>query len=501
MGLIITLVIFVLSTVILAVTTYIGFAEQKELKEKAEAANKKSATSDAKADWHRFQARVLRVYTGNRASLGEQEKVFLDEVVKFKAGELSFAKGQEDEKEFKDLIDKFEKEMPWSPAKESDPSPTYDKRLADKDEEIKSLQKQLADAKDAEKTAKDEHEATKQQRKDDKNTFDKDLAKVKLETGEGLKTLQTSIKVEMDKSLANAVEKENALVAKQKAEGERDKALLARDNLDKKLSLVEADKRTLQVKIDDLQGRISILQERAGSTAAIGEAEILDAEATKILKNWNRDWRIVEIDRTGKSPYINLGRADKIAPQVTFSIHAVGPDGKLNPNPKGTLEVVEVRGEKMARTRITSIRNEKTDPIIKGDRLFNPTWDPYRRKRVAIAGLADMGMDGTDSSEDLRRLLARQNVDVDAYISTKSDKGPKIEGKGISSQTDYLILADSLDALNHPKAKVGAYGKDFGNMMKDMKKKAESNAVQVIRLQAYLDMIGYRPPKTTKDGN
>src|SRR5205823_3658811 len=158
-----------------------------------------------------------------------------------------------------------------------------------------------------------------------------------------------------------------------------------------------------------------------------------------------------------------LGSGDGLETGVTFSVHSMGRDGRLTPTPKGTVEVIElIRNEpRLARVRVTSVSDAKNDPIVAGDHLFNPTWSPGAPKRVAIAGLADMGGEGTDSSADFRRLLARQGVVVDAYVDTKDGKEPRVlrggrsddkEAKGeITTKTTYLIVADGFDALpKHP---------------------------------------------------
>ena len=132
----------------------------------------------------------------------------------------------------------------------------------------------------------------------------------------------------------------------------------------------------------------------------------------KLIREWDlrrKPWRITDIGRTGREVYINLGSADKLQPQVTFSIHPKGRDGRLNPVPKGTLEVVSIKGPHLALARITSLaRGSDKDPILKSDYLFNPTWDPNSRKRIVLAGLADLNEDRSDTTKVLRQLLERQ---------------------------------------------------------------------------------------------
>jgi len=73
LGLIITLVFFVLSTVILGVTTYMGFSdiEKKEKEKKDAEAKEKQRENDWK--WQRFQSRVLRKWIGRGDPKVEEE--------------------------------------------------------------------------------------------------------------------------------------------------------------------------------------------------------------------------------------------------------------------------------------------------------------------------------------------------------------------------------------------------------------------------------------------
>jgi hypothetical protein len=100
-----------------------------------------------------------------------------------------------------------------------------------------------------------------------------------------------------------------------------------------------------------------------------------DQRAEIELKTWTKDWRVLQMDRKREMAYINLGSSDAITPKVTFSIRSRSLDSKPNPA-KGTLEVVRVIGPHLSQAQVTSVKNPKTDPIRKGDQLFNPTRNP-----------------------------------------------------------------------------------------------------------------------------
>jgi RNA polymerase sigma factor (sigma-70 family) len=102
-----------------------------------------------------------------------------------------------------------------------------------------------------------------------------------------------------------------------------------------------------------------------------------DQQAEIERKSWTKDWRVVQIDGKGAMAYINLGSSDGITPKVKFSIRSMSLDSKRNPA-KGTLEVVRVIGPHLSQAQVTSVKNPLTDPILKGDQLFNPTRDSNR---------------------------------------------------------------------------------------------------------------------------
>src|SRR6185437_8870355 len=94
------------------------------------------------------------------------------------------------------------------------------------------------------------------------------------------------------------------------------------------------------------------------------DARVLDAKALEALHTWREDWRIVSLDARGQMAYINLGWADNVKPQLTFSVHAAGRNGRPEPTVKGALEVVSVLDRHLARARVTSVRDSARDPIL-----------------------------------------------------------------------------------------------------------------------------------------
>jgi hypothetical protein len=494
-GLVITLVFFILTAIGLGVATYYGFADQDRLQGEAKKAKENEDTFKKERDWWKFQAHLYRTYLGHppqdkdAAAQVKMNKAALDK------NQLQISTNQKDKDEVSTLVGNvFNKAMPWDATKEDAPPSTYEKRLEAKDRAYAGLEKsanQLKEDKEAaERKAKDADDLAKT---NEKNYQAKLLEQEKKFEADRANDRQTINQLRND--LAKAGEaKEKEAVARDAAEKQLKLAQGARLKAEDEVTRLKKDKRELGEQVEELKTRVAAVTAKSGLDPRALEATVLDAKAAQLLKAWRKDWQIIQMDRKRTMPYVNLGSADRVVPQLTFSIHSVGLDGRLNPAAKGTAEVVSVVGPHLSRVRITSGRDASADPIVKGDRLFNPTWDPSIRKHVAVAGLIDLAGDGRDHTLGLVRALERQGTIVDAYLDLK-DKEPVVKGKGITASTDYLIVGDNVDGGMDPRSRDRDFTTKVDRAVAGMKQKALSNGVTVIGLRKYLDMIGYRSPR------
>ena len=91
------------------------------------------------------------------------------------------------------------------------------------------------------------------------------------------------------------------------------------------------------------------------------------------------------------------------------------------------------------------MRDQRRDPVLPGDFIYNPAWNPNVKQHVAIIGNIDLTGDHRDSVQEFLRTLKNQNVDVDAYMDMKSKKLMNAAGDGpgeITRRTDLLIVGD-----------------------------------------------------------
>jgi hypothetical protein len=456
-GLVVFLVFFILATLGLGVTTYYGFADQDRLQKEAKDAKAKEKTANDERNYYKAQAMILGAYHDSPPK--DMDELAVQKTA-FDAGQLG--QSAKDKEQVKALFTKVQQTIKWDPAKNL-PSMSYEGLLAEwakRYEALENRNKALEKEKANEKARADNN----QQALDDaRKKFEADLATVTKNDSDKLATY-----VETIDNLRKEVARLGA-----KSEEDKNRAL----EIVKK---AEDEKKKTDVKIRDQQTKIADLEERL----ALMEKRNADAP-----KDWNTDWKIVSIDQSGKMPFINLGSADNVNPQLTFRIHGVGPDGKPLPQGKGSLEVINVIGPHLSQARITETRDRARDPVLKGDVLFNPTFSPNQKKHVAIAGTVDFNGDGRDSVYEFIRRLEQQNVVVDAYLDPKDFS---IKGPGITINTEYLIMGD-LDPGPNLKDKDARAHREQGIL--ELQKKAKDYSVPLIALPKYLQLIGYKLPR------
>jgi hypothetical protein len=191
------------------------------------------------------------------------------------------------------------------------------------------------------------------------------------------------------------------------------------------------------------------------------------------------DGEITHVNQKVGSVWINIGQADGLKRQVTFSVvgakEAVGKDQPT----KGRIEVTELRGPHSAECRI--LDDHITDPLVTGDKIFTPLFHPGRSEGFAIVGKIDLDGDGVDDRDAVVDMIHMAGGTVDAQLDPKTDKQ---EGK-LNIHTRYLILGDPPD-----DAKIGeGYTK--------IQREADRLNVQIISVEKFLDHVGWKNMKQT----
>ena len=478
-GLIISLVISILLVIGLGVSTYFGYAEQEDLRKKEKDAKTAEATMRKTRDWYQFLAWQYKSYLGRASKNDATELTPLRG--QFDTGQLGKSEKNfaENEATIKKLDDR--NELGWVGG-ENRPLATAFDRIATLDNELRETRKKLdaalADAKQAQ---------------DDKRRAEDVAAQAAADYKKSLQALQQQYvafagqRQKAFEDMRAQAESEN----RRFEEAER-KAALVTEEMQKKLKTVQ-----------DERGEFENLFSRRTR-----EKQELEDENKRLrgqidpvnpLESGPPRGKIIRLDRSATTAWINLGSADNLRPQVRFSIFKDKGNGTATGELKGSLQVTEIVGERIAKVQITYTQDPNRNPISPGDLIYNPGWSATAREHVAIAGLIDLTGLGTDNTQEFIRNLERQGVSVDAYLDLK-DLTEK--GKGMTLQTSYLILGDSIEtntqglaAENNRQEAVRA----IGEKVKGMIDRAQKLGVPTISYRRYLVLSGHRIPRNAAE--
>jgi hypothetical protein len=450
------------------VTTYLGYKDAGVAAAEATKAKGEAKQWEYDADWYRFLALTYRSYMGFPVNdeKGEPDKTAVDTLATLRgrygdgSGELVTRIKQDSAKNQNlQLMKELDGKLGWDAAQKQP--------VKTQAGEMDRLTKEL--------TAARTDTAREKGRADD---LDKKL--------QSEKTAHAASKADFAKQLDDL---------KKQMTTDLTVHLAKITDLQKQLDDLSKTKADLQKTGDDakndLKRQLAKLQK--DNKDLMDKQKKLEEQVAKVdrLKLDQPKGKIFRVDPSGEMPYIDLGSGDNLKPQVTFSIHGVGPDGRPLKDSKGSLEVMRIVGEHLAQARITEWKDRAADPVLPGDFLFNPAWSPTLRQRVAITGEIDLTGDDRDDLPDFLRILQQQNVIVDAYLDMKS---LKVNGE-ITRQTDYLILGKGpeLTGVRDSERKT-----DTIKAMTAMQDTASRHGVTVIKYKDFLALTGYQLPKPTQ---
>ncbi len=416
-GLQIALIIFVMLTIILGVTTYLFFRQYEE-------ADIKAKNNEAERNKAAMQARDNEGYMDElKRLIGVAKTEKMDSVTNtiFNEDMKKFGGSYPEEARFyRPLLEKMAKTIDETNAKLD---------LADK--KVKKLEADFA-----------VREANKQPQ------IDK-FEKAAEEAGKDLAGEREKFKSERDRITQDETKFKNDLDS-------------ARKEATASLAKVDAK----------LQDAINRNQKLLGINKSLSDT----LEGVTSQKFEAPQGEIRWVNQSTGTAWINLGRADSLQRQVTFSVYTADVTDMTAGGKKGSIEVLQVLGDHLAEARVFD--DNMTDPIMPGDKIFTPVWKPGEKRHFALAGIIDVDGDGKSDLRTVMDLISMNGGVVDSYID---DKGKKI-GE-ITVNTRYLVLGEA------PNEKGGAAM--IGSVTK-MQGDAARLGVQKIQLGDLLQRMGWK---------
>ncbi|MCI0359749.1 MAG: hypothetical protein L0211_14830 [Planctomycetaceae bacterium] len=175
------------------------------------------------------------------------------------------------------------------------------------------------------------------------------------------------------------------------------------------------------------------------------------------------DGQIAWVNQRQKLVWIDVGRADGLLRQTTFSVFDHDVNGVTNAKPKARIEVVRLTDAHMSECRI--LEDSAGNPILKGDAIHTPSWSPGQKVHFAIAGKMDIDGDKVEDYATVRNIITLNGGVIDAELRPDGARSGNL-----TVNTRYLVLGDPPDDTATPTAiqeftkirdEVSRYGTDI----------------------------------------
>ncbi len=247
---------------------------------------------------------------------------------------------------------------------------------------------------------------------------------------------------------------------------------------------------TLQASLRELTGERDTLKTELANAQTAFQQELdkvndqLDQVTKELVALRNEsftspDGRIRLVDQRAETVWINLGSADNLRPQITFSVwprdaNGLARDGQSR---KGAIEILRVDGPHSAEARIT--QQDPLDPIVPGDFISTPLWRPGELLGFALVGSLDIDGDAISDRERIVQLIQSNGGTVDAEMNAEGT----MDGE-MTVDTRYIIVGKS------------PTGKEVE--VSTVLTKADRLGIQRISLADFLERSGYRKNRESK---
>ncbi|HTK73636.1 MAG TPA: hypothetical protein VL371_00160 [Gemmataceae bacterium] len=496
-GLVVTLVLFILLTIGLGVTTWLGYSGKSEAEAKASQADQKAAAETKKAQEEEALKATLRIALGSdteadRTLFSGRKSTNSAKIIEQVAGLRAFQAAPQYRWDINSAANR--------------PPKNYTDLLAEaqqaalaKEREAKAAENTLAETRKQFDAERQELVAKQKETEKKLGEANNTVNQVRQEKHGGSDEASKKIKELTDQVAQLTIELQNTKVEKDRDIAKRDAEIENRKKI----------RDALFAKVGPLMDKLASVAESRPEMRDIAElhemlARVFDKSGS--LTNDTPKGEVVKVDRANNRDlvYVNLGSADYLQPQVSFSIMPAGSTGKAASarQRKAAIEIVTILEPHLSTAKIVEEPNRYRDPIMPGDLLFNPVWNRDQRVHIALCGMIDINGDGIDDTPELIKMLEKQGVIIDAWLDPRAHQ---IKGPGITERTEFLVLGEAPKLSEAMMATEGntiaESAKAVLARMEEMKAKAKEMGVTQTQYKKYLSLSGFKLPKNPAELN
>ena len=239
------------------------------------------------------------------------------------------------------------------------------------------------------------------------------------------------------------------------------------DDLASQRATLQGSMTSLETKLKEIESRLARSEQ---AKANLLEERTLSSESFEVA-----DGRISWVNQNG-TVWINLGEADSLRRQITFSVFDTDQRDAAKAKKKGSIEVTRSLGDHLAEARIT--QDDARNPILTSDQVYSQVWERGNKLHFALTGIIDLDGDGQSDLQLARDLIELNGGVVDSYIGEEGN----VVGN-MSVVTRYLVLGEYPEEARKTAVREG---------WQSMNEEASDFGVEVITLDEFLNQMGYQ---------
>jgi len=249
---------------------------------------------------------------------------------------------------------------------------------------------------------------------------------------------------------------------------------------------------------DDREAKVEQIREAAQTQVAQFESKVQKAreqidKLSQMLEDRNKqvfkilrptfeapDGEVRLVNNRNRTVWIDLGYADGLRRQMTFSVYPAETNDINRAGKKAEIEVIQLIDDHLAEARI--VEDDNRDPILIGDVVYTPVWAPGERLHFALTDSLDVDNDGKYDPEIVRNLIAMNGAVIDDELVVKDDG--TIERTGaLTTHTRFVVLGTEHDSETP---------EELINARVAMLREAETLGIQTMPLPELLRQMGWK---------
>jgi hypothetical protein len=254
---------------------------------------------------------------------------------------------------------------------------------------------------------------------------------------------------------------------------------------DQERSKWSAEKDTLKKQVSDLGTQINQVRTDTEKEKKIAndnvvrtkrEMDIVRQELAKYQKHENFEvpnGKITQVNQKTGTVFVNIGKADGLRKQVTFSVYDQAENSATKAQKKAGIEIIRVIDDHNSEGRI--IHSTNTNPILPGDWVYSPVWSTGPFLHFALTPWVDIDGDGTNDRELVQNLIERNQGIIDS--------------PNVTISTRYLVDIGDLPV----KSVAGDQLESIRTQRNNLRSQAQEYGTKIINVHELLIYMGWKP--------